>query len=218
MLDVEAGQRPALPGCESDHIFTHVYNQYVGGRCIEDIANLPHSDAIKQLFGASRISDSTTAGDFLRRFEEAHLQKFQAVIDRGARGGLAHDAKVAYEGGHCRSKRPCAIPRRSFRAGSASDRRSTPRWRLGLASAARNCARGSRPRRSVLPCLWQMRSGEHHRAVQPQRGAATRVRPHNPQLAPHRSPRRPSRHANVRQSTRARLFRGWFGRCNSQAV
>jgi len=71
-----------VPYLESDHILTHVYNLYVGGRCIEDIANLQHSDAIKHLLGACRIPDPTTAGDFLRRFDEYHLEKFQAVIDR----------------------------------------------------------------------------------------------------------------------------------------
>ncbi len=71
-----------VPYCESDHILTHVYNLYVGGHCIEDIANLQHSDAIKHLLGACRIPDPTTAGDFLRRFDEVHLQNFQAVIDR----------------------------------------------------------------------------------------------------------------------------------------
>jgi hypothetical protein len=35
-----------LPYFESDHILTHVYNQYVGGFCIEDIAHLQHSDAV----------------------------------------------------------------------------------------------------------------------------------------------------------------------------
>ena len=71
-----------LPYFESDHLLTHVYNLYVGGRCIEDIANLQHSDAIKHLLGACRIPDPTTAGHFLRRFHEPHLRAFQAVIDR----------------------------------------------------------------------------------------------------------------------------------------
>ena len=71
-----------LPYCESDHVLTHVYNLYVGGQCIEDIANLQHSRAIKHLLGACRIPDPTTAGDFLRRFHAPHLAAFQAVIDR----------------------------------------------------------------------------------------------------------------------------------------
>jgi hypothetical protein len=71
-----------LPYFESDHILTHVYNQYVGGFCIEDIAHLQHSDAVKHLTGACRIPDPTTAGDFLRRFDPSNLRAFQQVIDR----------------------------------------------------------------------------------------------------------------------------------------
>jgi len=71
-----------LPYFESDHLLTHVYNQYVGGSCIEDIAHLQHSDAVKHLVGACRIPDPTTAGDFLRRFNPRNLRAFQEVIDR----------------------------------------------------------------------------------------------------------------------------------------
>lgn len=70
------------PYYESDHLLTHAYNQYVGGTCIEDIANLQHSAAMKSLFGACRIPAPTTAGDFLRRLSEPHLAAFQRVIDR----------------------------------------------------------------------------------------------------------------------------------------
>jgi hypothetical protein len=70
-----------LPYFESDHVLTHVYNQYVGGQCIEDIANLQHSTAIKHLVGACRIPDPSTAGDFLRRFDQPGLNAFQQVID-----------------------------------------------------------------------------------------------------------------------------------------
>ena len=71
-----------LPYFNSDHLLTHVYNQYVGGSCIEDIAHLQHSDAIKHLTGACRIPDPSTAGDFLRRFNRSNLRAFQQVIDR----------------------------------------------------------------------------------------------------------------------------------------
>lgn len=74
--------RLRLPYFESDHLLTHVYNQYVGGFCIEDIANLQHSDAVKHLTGACRIPDPSTAGDFLRRFNPSNLRAFQQVIDR----------------------------------------------------------------------------------------------------------------------------------------
>ena len=73
--------RLKLPYFESDHVLTHVYNQYVGGSCIEDIAHLQHSDAVKHLTGACRIPDPSTAGDFLRRFDRSNLRAFQQVID-----------------------------------------------------------------------------------------------------------------------------------------
>ena len=71
-----------LPYFDSDHLLTHVYNQYVGGSCIEDIAHLQHSDAVKHLTGACRIPDPSTAGDFLHRFNRSNLRAFQQVIDR----------------------------------------------------------------------------------------------------------------------------------------
>jgi hypothetical protein len=74
--------RRHLPYFDSDHLLTHVYNQYVGGSCIEDIAHLQHSDAVKHLTGACRIPDPSTAGDFLRRFNRSNLRAFQQVIDR----------------------------------------------------------------------------------------------------------------------------------------
>jgi hypothetical protein len=70
-----------LPYHESDHILTHVYNLFVGGRFIEDIASLQHSPAIKTLLGAVRIPDPTTAGDFLRRFGPQELKNTQVAID-----------------------------------------------------------------------------------------------------------------------------------------
>jgi len=70
-----------MPYFESDHILTHVYNLYVGGTCIEDIASLQHSQALRSLLGACRIPDPTTAGDFLRRFTCRLLAAFQEVID-----------------------------------------------------------------------------------------------------------------------------------------
>ena len=59
-----------LPYHESDHIMALALNLYVGGTCLEDLANLQHSEAAKRLLGACRIPDPTTAGDFLRRFDE----------------------------------------------------------------------------------------------------------------------------------------------------
>jgi hypothetical protein len=59
-----------LPYHESDHVIALALNLYVGGRCLEDQANLQQSEAVRRLLKASRIPDPTTAGDFLRRFSE----------------------------------------------------------------------------------------------------------------------------------------------------
>ena len=59
-----------LPYHESDHVLALAFNLFVGGTCIEDQANLQHSEAVRRMVGACRIPDPTTAGDFLRRFDE----------------------------------------------------------------------------------------------------------------------------------------------------
>ena len=63
-----------LPYHESDHVLAQTLNLYAGGTCIEDIANLQHSEAVRRILGAPRIPDPTTAGDFLRRFHEKEHQ------------------------------------------------------------------------------------------------------------------------------------------------
>lgn len=78
-LSLLASHRPFH---ESDHVLTHVYNLYAGGTCIEDIADLQTSEAIRRMLGAARIPDPTTAGDFLRRFDADALRALDQVIDR----------------------------------------------------------------------------------------------------------------------------------------
>jgi hypothetical protein len=57
-----------LPYHESDHVLAQAMNLYVGGTCIEDMMYLQHDEAVLLTFGACRLPDPTTAGDFLRRF------------------------------------------------------------------------------------------------------------------------------------------------------
>jgi hypothetical protein len=71
-----------LPYTEADHILTQVYNLLCGGSCIQDIENLQNSEAIRRLLGARSIPDPTTAGDFLRRFDNGSLIGLQRAIDR----------------------------------------------------------------------------------------------------------------------------------------
>lgn len=73
------------PYHESDHLLTHVYNMFVGGECIEDIASLQNSEAFRTLVGACRVPDPTTAGDFLRRFTTHDLAVVDGVLDESRR-------------------------------------------------------------------------------------------------------------------------------------
>ena len=59
-----------LPYHESDHVIAQALNLYAGGTCIEDQAAFQHDEGVLRMLGACRIPDPTTAGDFLRRFEE----------------------------------------------------------------------------------------------------------------------------------------------------
>jgi hypothetical protein len=69
------------PFHESDHVLTHVYNLFVGGSAIEDIADLQHSEPVRRILGAARIPDPSTAGDFLRRFGRADVAELDRAID-----------------------------------------------------------------------------------------------------------------------------------------
>jgi hypothetical protein len=74
-----------LPYFESDHVLAQAANLYVGGTCIEDMANLQNSEAALRLLGACRIPDPTTGGDFLRRFDDrvnqGSLAALRAAVD-----------------------------------------------------------------------------------------------------------------------------------------
>jgi hypothetical protein len=70
-----------LPYTESDHVLSQVYNLFVGGSCLEDMANLQGSEAVRRLLGACRLPDPTTAGDFLRRFDQPALDALNHAID-----------------------------------------------------------------------------------------------------------------------------------------
>lgn len=58
------------PYYESDHILSLVFNILCGGKCLEDLELLRRDEPFLNCIGARRIPDPTTAGDFLRRFDE----------------------------------------------------------------------------------------------------------------------------------------------------
>ena len=61
------------PYHESDHVLAMVYNIVGGGRCVEGLRTMRQDVALLDALGAERIPDATTAGDFLRRFDEPNV-------------------------------------------------------------------------------------------------------------------------------------------------
>lgn len=70
-----------LPYHESDHVLNIAYNTLTGGTCLDDIELLRNDEAYMDGLGAERIPDPTTAGDFSRRFYEAHVLSLMDAIN-----------------------------------------------------------------------------------------------------------------------------------------
>lgn len=70
-----------LPYHESDHVLNIAYNPLCHGTCLQDIELRRNDDAFLDVLGARRIPDPTTAGDFCRRFQQAHIDALQEAID-----------------------------------------------------------------------------------------------------------------------------------------
>jgi hypothetical protein len=63
-----------FPYHESDHVLNLAYNVMAGGTCIEDLELLRTNEGYLDVLNARRIPDPTTAGDFLRRLGETHIE------------------------------------------------------------------------------------------------------------------------------------------------
>lgn len=109
---VEVLQRH-FPYHESDHILNLVYNLVSGGETLEDLERRRCDVAYLDAVGARRIPDPTTAGDFLRRFDEGDIRSLlEASLEIGQRAwkwkrgkGQATidvDGTIAEVGGDCR--------------------------------------------------------------------------------------------------------------------
>jgi hypothetical protein len=70
-----------LPYHESDHVLNMSYNILLGGTAIADLELLRNDEVYLDALGAQRIPDPTTAGDFLRRFEEEDIKALMRVIN-----------------------------------------------------------------------------------------------------------------------------------------
>lgn len=71
-----------LPYHESDHILNIAYNYLAGGSCLQDIELLRNDEAWLNALGAQIIPDPTTAGDFLRRFDQAQICDFLEIKNK----------------------------------------------------------------------------------------------------------------------------------------
>lgn len=72
-----------FPYFESDHVLSLAYNVVTGGSRLEDIERLRNDPAYLDALGCDRVPDPTTAGDFLRRFEERQIDQLQESINDG---------------------------------------------------------------------------------------------------------------------------------------
>jgi hypothetical protein len=70
-----------VPYFESDHILNLAYNLLAGGKTINDLELLRNSETYLDVLGAQRIPDPTTAGDFLRRFDQDDIDTLMDVIN-----------------------------------------------------------------------------------------------------------------------------------------
>jgi len=69
------------PYFESDHVLNLMYNVVSGGECLDDLESLRNNPAFLDALGATRIPDPTTAGDFLRRFDEGKIAALTDIMN-----------------------------------------------------------------------------------------------------------------------------------------
>lgn len=86
-----------LPYHESDHVLNIAYNPLCHGTCLQDIERRRNDDAFLDALGARRIPDPTTAGDFCRRFTQAHLDALQDAIDEARRNVWAEQPRSFFD-------------------------------------------------------------------------------------------------------------------------
>jgi hypothetical protein len=70
-----------FPYHESDHILNLAYNVLCGGTRVEDLERLRSNEAYLNTLGCDRVPDPTTAGDFLRRFDEDQVMELMGATN-----------------------------------------------------------------------------------------------------------------------------------------
>jgi hypothetical protein len=86
-----------LPYHDSDHILNLTSNILAGGTTLADIETLRNDDTYLDFLGVPRIPDPTTAGDFLRRFQEADVLTLMRVINEKRLLVWRHQAPAFFE-------------------------------------------------------------------------------------------------------------------------
>jgi hypothetical protein len=78
--------RSHFPYHESDHVLNIAFNALADGTCLEDLKKKRADEAYLNALGAKRIPDTSTAGDFCRRFEsKADIDCLHTAIDEARR-------------------------------------------------------------------------------------------------------------------------------------
>lgn len=72
------------PYFESDHVMNIAYNLLSGGTCLEDLEVRRNDIAYMDSLNAIRVPDPTTAGDFLRRFNEQKITDLMEIENRNS--------------------------------------------------------------------------------------------------------------------------------------
>lgn len=70
-----------MPYTEADHVLNIAFNIFAGGTCLEHLELRRNDEAYLNLLGAQRIPDSTTAGDFCRRFSPSAADGLMDAIN-----------------------------------------------------------------------------------------------------------------------------------------
>ena len=70
-----------LPYHDSDHILNLTYNIITGGQCLNDLDQPRQNPAYMDALGAERIPASTTAGDYLRRYDTESVETLMDTIN-----------------------------------------------------------------------------------------------------------------------------------------
>jgi len=121
------------PYHESDHVMNLALNALCGGRTLDDIEVRRNDQAFLDAVGAESIPDPTTAGDFCRRFEVAHVEALMAAINevrvklwrQQGKEFLAQTAVIDADG---TMVRPPAIAKRAWTSRTRENGATTRCW------------------------------------------------------------------------------------------